>query len=220
MNKTIRAYNELYLNDTQLFLAHLFDYVIRCFGMETNLFGQIFANSSMCKNIEIGNPSLISGKAGEEVAKELINSVIPNASFPQNEISFERSPAYWAGYYLAYYQWYTAKRFKDIFLRIPLKEIIAMYKIYHEMDISIFVDDLNKRYDSVTLSTKLKTIREARCLSQNELAKLSGVSVRSIQLYEQKVNDIDKAQAQTLYKLARVLGCSIEDILENPEKNY
>jgi len=220
MNKTIRAYNELYLNDTQLFLAHLFDYVIRCFGMETNLFGQIFVNSSICKNIEIGNPSLISGKAGEEAAKELINSVIPNASFPQNEISFERSPSYWAGYYLAYYQWYTSKRFKDIFLRIPLKEIIDMYKIYHEMDVSIFVDDLNKRYDSVTLSTKLKTIREARSLSQNELAKLSGVSLRSIQLYEQKVNDIDKAQAQTLYKLARVLGCSIEDILENPEKNY
>ena len=220
MNKTIRAYNELYLNDTQLFLAHLFDYVIRCFGMETNLFGQIFVNSSICKNIEIGNPSLISGKAGEEAAKELINSVIPNASFPQNEISFERSPSYWAGYYLAYYQWYTSKRFKDIFLRIPLKEIIDMYKIYHEMDVSIFVDDLNKRYDSVALSTKLKTIREARSLSQNELAKLSDVSLRSIQLYEQKVNDIDKAQAQTLYKLARVLGCSIEDILENPEKNY
>ena len=220
MNKTIRAYNELYLNDTQLFLAHLFDYVIRCFGVETNLFGQIFVNSSICKNIEIGNPSLISGKAGEEAAKELINSVIPNASFPQNEISFERSPSYWAGYYLAFYQWYTSKRFKDIFLRIPLKEIIDMYKIYHEMDVSIFVDDLNKRYDSVTLSTKLKTIREARSLSQNELAKLSGVSLRSIQLYEQKVNDIDKAQAQTLYKLARVLGCSIEDILENPEKNY
>ena len=44
-----------------------------------------------------------------------------------------------------------------------------------------------------------------------------GVSLRSIQMYEQKVNDIDKAQARTLYKLSRVLGCSIEDLLENPE---
>ena len=32
-----------------------------------------------------------------------------------------------------------------------------------------------------------------------------------------EVNDIDKAQARTLYKLSRVLGCSIEDLLENPE---
>ena len=36
-------------------------------------------------------------------------------------------------------------------------------------------------------------------------------------IYEQKVNDIDKAQAGTLCKLSRVLGCTIEDLLENPE---
>ena len=30
------------------------------------------------------------------------------------------------------------------------------------------------------------------------------------------LNSIDKAQAYILYKLSRVLGCDIEDILENP----
>ena len=40
-------------------------------------------------------------------------------------------------------------------------------------------------------------------------------------MYEQRVNNIDKAQAQTLYKLSRVLGCDIEDLLENPiQLNY
>ena len=63
----------------------------------------------------------------------------------------------------------------------------------------------------------MRKIRESRQISQSELSKMSGVSLRSIQLYEQKVNDIDKAQAQTLYKLAHALGCSIEDLLENPE---
>ena len=33
---------------------------------------------------------------------------------------------------------------------------------------------------------------------------------------EQRVNDIDKAQGRTLYRLARILGCSIDDLLENP----
>lgn len=32
---------------------------------------------------------------------------------------------------------------------------------------------------------------------------------------EQKGNDIDKAQSGTLYKLSRVLGRNIEDLLEN-----
>lgn len=38
---------------------------------------------------------------------------------------------------------------------------------------------------------------------------------RSIQMYEQRRNDINKAQAETLYKLSRILGCNIEDSLED-----
>ena len=64
--------------------------------------------------------------------------------------------------------------------------------------------------------TRLKQMRENRGLSQSELAEKSGVKLRSIQMYEQRVNDIDKAQSQTLFKLSRVLGCKIEDLLENP----
>lgn len=41
------------------------------------------------------------------------------------------------------------------------------------------------------------------------------MELRSIQMYEQRRNDINKAQVETLYKLARVLGCNIEDLLEN-----
>ena len=62
---------------------------------------------------------------------------------------------------------------------------------------------------------RLKKLRESQGLSPAELAKLSGVSLRSIQMYEQRVNDIDKAQAQTVYKLSRVIGCEMEDLLEN-----
>lgn len=63
---------------------------------------------------------------------------------------------------------------------------------------------------------RLKKLRENRGLSQSELARASGVSLRSIQMYEQRVNDIDKAQAQTVYKLSRVIGCTMEDLLEKP----
>ena len=53
-------------------------------------------------------------------------------------------------------------------------------------------------------------------MSQTELAEQSGVNLRNIQMYEQRVNGIDKAQANILYKLSRVLGCNVEDLLENP----
>lgn len=91
-----------------------------------------------------------------------------------------------------------------------------MYSVYHEMDITQFIDTLDRFYNEIDAETKLKRIRESRGLSQADLANESGVHLRSIQMYEQKVNDIDKAQVQTLYKLSRVLGCTIEDLLEDP----
>ena len=213
----IHAYEALYLSDAQLFLAKAFDYAMNDCGYEPDWFGPVFARSAMCDQFEIGNPSLISGKAGDEAMRDLMRQIIPGEEFPSASFSLDCSPAYWAGWALAYYQWFTAKRFVDIFRRVPLSEIISMYGPYHEMDLARFVEDLNERCSSIVLETKLKKIRESRGISQSKLAELSGVKKRSIQLYEQKVNDIDKAQGQTIYKLSRVLGCSIEDLLENPE---
>ena len=54
-----------------------------------------------------------------------------------------------------------------------------------------------------------------RGLSQSALSKMANVELRSIQMYEQRHNNINKAQAETLHKLSKVLGCNIEDLLEN-----
>lgn len=50
--------------------------------------------------------------------------------------------------------------------------------------------------------------------SQKDLAKASGVNVRMIQYYEQGYKDIKKAQVQTIQKLAKALGCTIEDLIQ------
>ena len=44
--------------------------------------------------------------------------------------------------------------------------------------------------------------------------KESGTALRMIQLYEQRNQDINKAQAITLTRIARTLGCEVEDLLE------
>ena len=56
--------------------------------------------------------------------------------------------------------------------------------------------------------------RQKANLTQAELAKRSGVSLRSIQMYEQRNKDINKASSETLYRISKVLGCTIEDLLE------
>lgn len=69
----------------------------------------------------------------------------------------------------------------------------------------------------LTDETKLQTIRVSKGLSQGQLAKLSGVTVRTIQHYERGVRDIDGAKLETICKLCLALDCKIEDILENEE---
>lgn len=60
----------------------------------------------------------------------------------------------------------------------------------------------------------LKKIRIKQGLSQSQLADKANVSIRMIQKYEQAERDINKAQGDTLLKLARALGCTIEDLLQ------
>ena len=46
-------------------------------------------------------------------------------------------------------------------------------------------------------------------MTQKELTEKSGTSLRMVQLYEQRKQDIRKAEAQTLVNLSRVLGCGV-----------
>lgn len=62
--------------------------------------------------------------------------------------------------------------------------------------------------------SNLKTIRKAVGMSQNQLAEQSNVNVRMIQHYEQGAKDINKAQAITVYKLAKTLSTQMDDLLE------
>ena len=213
----IHAYNEFYLNDAKQNLAEFFDYAINACRLDVNLFSKLFVQSGYADKFERGNPAIVVGMSGIELAQKVITYAYPNWKFPERIFSEDRSDVYWAGWALAEYQWVTGKRFKDIFSRVSFSEIVLMYRVYHEMDIGHFIEDLNRKYYAVEQEPRLKTIRENRGISQAELAKLSGVKLRSIQMYEQKVNDIDKAQVGTVYKLSRVLGCMIEDLLENPE---
>lgn len=209
------AYSESYLNDAKDRLSQLFDYMVNDCAMKADWVSAIFVSSGYAEQFERGNPAVLAGMSGIELAKAVVCKSYKNKQLPERGYSEDFSPEYWAGWALAEYQWYSGKRFKDIFEHIKLSDIIKMYSVYHEMDISGFIEAMDI-ICAKELEPKLKKLRESRGLSQSELAKASGVGLRSIQMYEQRVNDIDKAQAQTVYKLSRVIGCSVEDLLENP----
>ena len=62
-------------------------------------------------------------------------------------------------------------------------------------------------------SYPLEDMRKSRHLTQAQLAELSGVSQQNISEYESGKRNLLTARADTLMKLAVVLGCFIDDIL-------
>lgn len=58
-----------------------------------------------------------------------------------------------------------------------MTKIIGMYSVYHEMDITNFIDTMKEFYKAAEGDSNLKRIRESRGLSQSELAEQSGIKV-------------------------------------------
>ena len=208
------AYQEIYLSNAQAALGDALDYAVNTCNIPGDDFVKLFCGSSLSRRMENGEPSLLSGKSGIEIAID----VIAETTGKQLEVTptehMERSVAYWIGWAVAYYQWYSARRYSDIFRVLPYDDLQQMYYTLHEADITKFVDIAEERIREHFKDTSLKRIRIAYGCSQAQLARLSGVTLRSIQMYEQRRKDINKASAETLYSIAKVLGCTIEDLLE------
>lgn len=61
--------------------------------------------------------------------------------------------------------------------------------------------------------SQLKKARIIRGYTQESLASLSGVNIKSIASYEQNPEKLSSASVSTASKLADALGCEITDIL-------
>lgn len=59
----------------------------------------------------------------------------------------------------------------------------------------------------------LKELRRKNNLSQSKLAELAELNIRTLQDYEQGRKDLNNAKAITVYKLAKILNCNIEELL-------
>ena len=201
----IHAYNEQFFSTVQLKLAAMFELAVNNEHISIDEFAGRFLASKICRAFEKADPVYVLGKS----ANELLGIVL-NKEALDIETSDYATPEYWVGWVLAYTQWYLNKPYKVLINAYPCSKLILDYFPYHEMD-EMHVVDLFKA--KLNVESSLKVIRKRRKLSQNELALLSGVPVRTIKSYEQGTADIAKAQAETLYALARTLGCSIEDLI-------
>ena len=212
----IHAYNHYYLEDAMNNVGNMLDCAVNAVHCDINVFFEMFLASGVASQIQIGNPRFVSGLSGVELCQKVFEK---SSDFDMKEIDyqpFERTKEFWAGWSLAYYQWFRAKSFLYIQRNgLDINRIVEMYPTLHEADLSKFVETADSIIESylVERPNVLKTIRKQARLTQQRLAEISGVTLRMIQAYEQGDQDIRKAEAQTVFALSKALGCSPESII-------
>ena len=70
------------------------------------------------------------------------------------------------------------------------------------------------RQNRARAGSNLQRLRKQTGMTQKELAVAADVSLRMVQLYEQRRQDIRKAEVASLLRLAGVLGCEVKDLMD------
>ena len=67
-----RAYQEIYLSNAQAAMGDVFDYAINTCHIPGDDFVKLFVASSISQRMGNGEPSLLAGKSGIEIAVDII----------------------------------------------------------------------------------------------------------------------------------------------------
>ncbi len=210
----IHAYDKVYLDKARTALGRMLDFAVYDLKYDIAVFFDLFIKSGIAARFESGDFTVLVGMSGVELSYEVLDNSGIKCERIKPNYTISRSEEFWTGWALAYYQWATSLSFAEIVNYIPIKDIMALYTPYHEMDIRQFVDKMNDLYKAAKPETNLKLLRQKAGLSQRELADLSDIPVRTIQQYEQRQKNINKAQAEYLVILSKVLYCNVEDLME------
>ena len=213
-----RAYDKFFLPGVMKNLGFAVDFAVNGCGVSADSFYDFFVASKVAKGIEEGSPVFICGCSGTELALSVFERVgfSCNIAATDSFVRFDRTPEYWAGWILAFYQWQTNLSFLKIRDYVPFSQIINMYEPLHEAPQEKFLDVMNDliRQKDFEKKTNLHDLRKASGLTQKELSELTGVNLRTLQQYEIGSKDINKASGQTINSLALALHCNFYDVME------
>ena len=181
----IYAYDKVYLRIAQRSLGEMLSYAVYDLGYELEDYYKIFLQSEYSMRFSKGDLFVITGMSGAELAIRVLD--IPDDDIIMPSYNTAKSQEYWTGWILAYYQWENGKTFEMIDKEMSL---------------------------AARAETYLKKLRKRAGISQSILAEETGIPVKTIQQYEQRRKDINKAQVEYVVRLSKALCCEPQDILE------
>lgn len=208
------AYSELYVSDASRTLGEYFDYMVRHLGHDMDEAFSWLAFSRAGKCFGEGNPHFICGMTGIELAGNVVYEISRVWKETEDTSCAEKGCEYRVGSALAQYQWHSGYSFSALNRKGLTTSKISDMLVFCENSGEEFLVEMNRVIEGEDTDTnRLKRLRAYAGLTQKKLSEESGVALRMIQLYEQGQNDINKASAETVMKIADVLNCSINDVL-------
>lgn len=209
----MHAYDEMYLNPARIALGNMLQFAVHDLKMDIEDFYKMFLNSGIAERFGKGEAKFTVGMSGVELAYEVFYRITGNYCEKKPKSRIDKTPEYWSGWALAFYEWERNVSFERIHSKIQMPEIIELYHPYHEEDIRQFVDEMDLRMSQRNEESRLARLRAYANLTQKALAEKSGVSVRMIEQYEQGKKSLNRASAETVLHLSHALNCKIEDLI-------
>ena len=120
----MRAYPETLLPDARSLLADMLDYAVGDAGEDIDFFFGLFAVSDFARRIERGDRTVLMGQSGVELAQRILRDKAGRRRFPPARQIFGRTPVYWCGWILAFYQWHSNRTFLEILEALPPSVIV------------------------------------------------------------------------------------------------
>ena len=238
----MHAYDKVCLYRASDTLGCMLDYSVYSRHYDISTMIDLFIASGTAALFECGDIRTIAGMSGVELSYEVLEKSGIIFERTQPRYTKALSPEYWCGFTLANIQWETCLSFDKIISIFPPSSFISDFvgsrlsfldslpfdisdeersakarafgKQFAADAVSAFISkDSVSNKSKASEETPLKKMRNKNGLSQSDLAKASGVPVRTIQQYEQRRKDLSKARAEYLVALARVLGCDPSSLI-------
>ena len=211
----IRLNEGLYETELREKLGTFFDLGTNYCGLRGQEIAQVFVVSGLAEQFERQNPHFVAGMSGAELLQWSLDECgwgIQVTNPPRDPISAD----YWVGYMLGLFQVVTGWTYRQLFARMSYADLREMHSWCQELSEREFVEELLSQLRQRERPSALRRLRKEAGLTQVRLAERAGISARAVQQYEEGLKDINKAAAGTVRRLAFVLGCRMEDLLEPP----
>lgn len=198
--------NELDLRKVKELFARLFVLAIQN-KINFDSFIYSLERSTFLKKIQIGEYDDYFNKPLQTIFKDITNFEI------KSDTSYGiYNDAYWCGY--SYFELYRRlnKSFAFIFLKLPLKRMMDIYSIYHEMDISSLVDYFNKLDKEKTI---MRLLCERKQCSITDISLATGINPATLSKYNASDDALYKASFQSIMHIVKFFDAPISLFVQN-----